>query len=210
MTIKPKVLDTLKGEPRFDMSGKAYGGEINGSFNVTDKEKGDFTSLISMRSIAFAELGLLAGKYGHKLLGSLSGEMDYGRDSSGAAGGSGKADLHLADGQLQFEKPMLNIDAVNINSLRVEAELARRTITVLKADLAGPELNGKMTGTIQLHKDMGSSQLNLKGSIEPLAEFYQKYPEIPELLKAMNKRIKRGQIPFAVTGTLDKPRFQLQ
>jgi hypothetical protein len=53
------------------------------------------------------------------------------------------------------------------------------------------------------------SQINLTGTLEPLAEFYKNYPEIRELLKSMRKRVKRGQYFFAITGTLGEPRFKL-
>jgi DNA polymerase I-like protein with 3'-5' exonuclease and polymerase domains len=60
-----------------------------------------------------------------------------------------------------------------------------------------------------LQKDIRLSQLNLKGTLEPLAEFYKNYPEIRQLLKAMKKRVKRGQYYFTVTGTLGEPKFNL-
>ena len=66
-----------------------------------------------------------------------------------------------------------------------------------------------MTGSIKLHKDVRLSRLNLKGTVEPLAEFYKNYPEVRELLKAMRKRVKRGQYFFTVTGTLGNPEFKL-
>jgi DNA polymerase I-like protein with 3'-5' exonuclease and polymerase domains len=66
-----------------------------------------------------------------------------------------------------------------------------------------------MTGSIQLQNDMRLSQLNLRGTLEPLAEFYKNYPEVRELLKAMKKRVKRGQYFFTLTGTLGDPKFKL-
>jgi len=70
-------------------------------------------------------------------------------------------------------------------------------------------MKASMTGSIQLQADIKLSQLNLKGALEPLAEFYKNYPEIRNLLKSMKKRVKRGQYFFAITGTLGEPRFRL-
>ena len=91
----------------------------------------------------------------------------------------------------------------------MKIKLSRRVITISKGELAGSEVNGTLTGSIQLQKDIRLSQLNLKGTLEPLAEFYKNYPEIRQLLKAMKKRVKRGQYFFTVTGTLGEPKFNL-
>ena len=88
-------------------------------------------------------------------------------------------------------------------------ELRNKVITVAKAELSGLEVKASITGSIQLQPDINQSQLNLKGTLEPLAEFYKKHPEIRELLKSMKKRVKRGQYFFAVTGTLAEPRFRM-
>jgi hypothetical protein len=66
-----------------------------------------------------------------------------------------------------------------------------------------------MNGFILLHSDIKLSQLKLTGTLEPLAEFYKNYPEIRELLKSMNKRVKRGQYFYSITGTLGAPAFTL-
>ncbi len=207
--IKPKVLDLVRGERRFGLVGTAYSGDMNGSLHFTDADNGLFKSEITVRNFNLAEYDLLVDKFKHSLTGSISGEIEYGRESAGSAGGSGRADLRLIDGQLRFNKPILNVVSLDLQNIRLEAELSRRTVTIVKADLSGPEVNGSLNGSIELQKDIGLSQLNLKGSLEPLAEFYKNHPEIRELLKAMKKRVRRGQYFFTVTGTLDNPKFKL-
>ena len=206
--IGPQVLKIIKGEYSFDLDGEAYKGDINGTLQLTGEDK-DISSAVTFRNLALAEYSFLAEKFKHRLIGSLSGEIIYSNESAGATGGSGKADLRLSDGQLQFEAPILNINSLDLQSIKLEAELSRREITIIKAELTGSEVNGSMTGSIQLQKDIRLSQLNLKGTLEPLAEFYKNYPEIRQLLKAMKKRVKRGQYSFTVTGTLGEPRFNL-
>ena len=206
--IGPQILKLIKGEYSFDLDGEAYRGDINGTLQFTGENK-DISSAITFRDFALAEYDFLSGKFKHRLIGSLSGEITYNGESAGATGGSGKADLRLSDGQLQFQAPVLNITSLDLQNIKLEAELSRRVITISKAKLAGPEVNGSLSGSIQLQKDIRLSQLNLKGTLEPLAEFYKNYPEIRQLLKAMKKRVKRGQYFFTVTGTLGEPKFNL-
>ena len=151
---------------------------------------------------------LLAQKLQHKLTGMFSGNVVFGRDSANEAG-NGSADLKLTDGQLLFENPIFGINSVDLQNIVLELELQNRNVTIVKGELTGPEMNAALAGSIQLQPDVKNSQLNLKGTLEPLPEFYRKYPEIRELLKSMKKRVKRGQYFFAITGTLDQPRFRL-
>jgi type II secretion system protein N len=141
--------------------------------------------------------------------GRLSGEIVYNNESGTAAGGSGSIDLRLSDGRLLLKAPVFNIGSLDLQSIKLEATLNRREITIVKADLQGTEVNGSMTGSIKLQTNVRQSQLNLRGTLEPLAQFYQKYPEIRELLKTMKKRVRRGQYFFIVTGTLADPKFKL-
>ena len=206
--IGPRILKLIKREYSFDLDGEAYKGDINGTLQLIGEDK-DISSSITLRNLALAEYSFLTEKFKHRLIGSLSGEIIYSNESAGATGANGSVDLRLSDGQLQLEAPVLNITSIDLQSIKLEAELSRRVITISKGELAGSEVNGTLTGSIQLQKDIRLSQLNLKGTLEPLAEFYKNYPEIRQLLKAMKKRVKRGQYYFTVTGTLGEPKFNL-
>jgi type II secretion system protein N len=206
--ISPHILKFLKGEYSADLEGNAYKGEISGTLHFAAADK-DIASEITFRDFALGEYDFLAAKFKHRVTGSLSGEIIYSNESAGTAGGSGNIDLRLSDGRLQFKAPVFNIASLDLQSIKFEAKLNRREIAIVKAELQGSEVNGSMTGSIKLRKDIRQSQLNLRGTLEPLAQFYQNYPEIRELLKTMKKRVKRGQYFFTVTGTIGAPSFKL-
>ncbi len=206
--IGPHILKLVKGEYDVDLKGMAYKGDIKGTLHFSDTDR-DIAGEITFKNLVLDDYDFLAEKLEHKVSGSLSGEIVYSNESGDAAGGSGSFDLRLSDGRLQLKAPVFNIGSLDLQSIQLEAKLNRREITIVKADLKGTEVNGSMTGSIKLQKNMRQSQLNLRGTLEPLAQFYQKYPEIRELLKTMRKRVKRGQYFFTVTGTLGNPKFNL-
>ena len=206
--VGSQILQLIKGEYSFDLVGEAYSGDINGTLHFTD-DNNEIKSEITFQDIALADYAFLTEKFKHRVSGKLSGEIVYGNESAGSTGGSGRAELRLSDGQLRFQAPVFNITSIDLQNIKLEAKLGRREITIIKAELEGPEVNGTLTGSIQLLKNVRQSQLNLKGTLEPLAEFYKNYPEVRELLKAMKKRVKRGQYFFTVTGTLGNPIFEL-
>jgi type II secretion system protein N len=208
MYIGPRILKLVRGEYSIDLSGTAYRGDIKGFFHIKEEDGETYESELSFKNFDLAEYAFLAEKLKHRVIGKFSGDIDYAKDSANA-GGNGKADLRLTDGQLQFEAPIFGIGSIDLQNIDLELELRNREITIVKAELSGSEVKASVTGSIQLQSDLKLSQLNLKGTLEPLAAFYKNYPEIRELLKSMKKRVKRGQYFFAITGTLGEPRFRL-
>ena len=206
--VGPRVLQLVKGVYSFDISATAYKADINGSLQAGDEQGGSFAGKLSFKGFDLAAYEFLAEKLKHRVTGNVNGNIVYGKDSANA-GENGKAELRLTDGQLQLQAPMFGISAVDLQNIDLQLELRNKEITITKAELNGSELKASLSGSIQLQPDMKLSQLNLKGTLEPLAEFYKNYPEIRELLKSMRKRVRRGQYSFAITGTLGEPKFRL-
>ena len=208
MYIGPRILKLIRGVYSIDLSGTAYKGEIKGFLHTEEGDGETYESELSFKGFDLADYEFLAEKLKHRVIGKLSGDIVYAKDSANA-GGNGKVDLRLTDGQLQFQAPIFGIGSVDLQNIDLQLELRNREITIVKAELAGSEVKASMTGSIQLQSDIKFSQLNLKGTLEPLAEFYKNYPEIRELLKSMKKKVKRGQYFFAITGTIGEPKFRL-
>lgn len=206
--IRPQFLKLLSGKYNVKLTGKAYKGDIKGSLRLGDEDGNTFESEWFFEALDISAFDLLAKELQHKLTGMFSGNVVFARDSAGEAG-NGRADLKLTDGKLLFENPVFGIDSVDLQNIVLELELQNHKVTIIKGELKGPELNAALAGSIQLQPDVKKSQLNLKGTLEPLPEFYRKHPEIRELLKSMKKRVKRGQYFFAITGTLSQPRFRM-
>lgn len=208
MDIRPQILKLMRGDYRLDLAGTAYRGDLNGSLQAENMDGGSFDASLAFEDIDIAEYLFLTEKLPYSLHGKLNGDVIYAKDSAKSAAG-GEADLHLTDGKLQFQNPIFGIGSFDLLKIDLGLQLNDTEVTVVKAELSSPEVKASMTGTIQLHSDINRSQLNLKGTLEPLAEFFKKYPEIRELLKSMKKRVKRGQYFFAITGTLGEPKLKM-
>ena len=207
--IAPQLLKVISGNYFFTVKGEAYGGKIDGSIHIAGKDAGAFGSEVTFNDLNLEDYAFLAQKFTHRLSGSLSGGVVYGSNQTENTGGSGRGDLHLSGGRLQFQAPVFGVSGIDLQNFDLGMELSGGKITIVKADLAGQEVKASLTGTIQLQDDIVLSQLNLKGTLEFMAEFYKSHPDIFELLRSMKKRVRRGQYFFAITGTLGAPRFML-
>jgi type II secretion system protein N len=205
--IVPQLLKAMRGAYFFTLEGEAYRGEIEGSINMAGKNTGAFGAEVTFSDFILEDYDLLVQKFAHQLSGSLSGGIVYGTVPAGNAGGSGRADLHLSEGRLQFQEPVLGVSGIDLQKIDMGLELDGGKVTIVMTELAGREVKATMTGTIQLQDDIENSQLNLKGTMEFLAEFNKSHPEIFEFLRSMKKRVRRGQYFFAITGTLGAPKF---
>lgn len=205
----PQVAELFKGGSRFQLDGKAYKGEMHGWLDLPGKNIKSLAGEINFKNFDLASHELLAQKTAYKVIGRAAGNITFSGNPDNIDDINGKVVLRLSDGQLQFQEPIFGIASVDMKSVDFELELNNRKVNVIKAELAGSEIKGSLTGSIQLQKDFMQSSLNLKGTLEPLAEFYKNNPNIREILKNMKKRVKRGQYFFAVTGTLNDPRFKL-
>jgi type II secretion system protein N len=205
--IYPQLLKIIRGDYSFTLEGKAYKGEIAGAVQASGENKGGLDTEVTFSDFNLGEYDFLAKKSAHKISGKLSGGIVYGSGSAGNAGGNGKADLRLTAGQVQFQKPIFGISSVDLQNIELGMELSGRKVTIVRAELTGQEVKASMLGTIQLQENIELSQLNLKGSMEFLAEFSKNHPDIFDLLRSMKKRVRRGQYLFVITGTLGDPIF---
>lgn len=207
--IKAQILKLIRGKYSFDLSGKAYRGDINGSFQSMLDEGKRFAGALAFKDMDLAEYEFLGTRFEHNITGKISGDIEYSNDSADWAGGSGKANLRLNNGQLQFQAPVFGFSSVDMQNIDMELDIRNRKITFIKGEMSGSEMKAVMNGIIQLEPDIKQSKLNLAGTLEPSAEFYKNYPEIRELLKSMKKRVRRGQYSYTITGTLGEPIFNL-
>ena len=207
--VGPQIVELFKGESRFQLDGQAYTGEIHGWLGLADENKKSLAGEINFKNFDLASHELLANKFDYKIIGSAAGNITFSGNAANIDDLNGKVVLRLSNGQLQFQEAIFGIASIDMKSVEFELALNNRQVNIVKAELGGAEIKGSLSGSIQLQKDIMQSSLNLKGTLEPLAEFYKNNPSIRELLKNMKKRVKRGQYFFAITGTLDAPRFKL-
>jgi len=209
MYVGPQFLKLVRGEYSVDLHGRVYDGDVRGTLQLGDQGTEIVSGDLAVHDLVLKGYPLPVDKFHSLISGRLNGAIAYGRASAEPAGGGASLELNLSDGQLQLAEPIFTITSVDLQSIKLEAKVTQREATIIRAELAGQEFNGTLSGSILLDEDLNRSQINLKGTLEPQAEFYRKHPDISELMKTMKKRTKRGQYFFAVTGTLGDPKLRL-
>ena len=136
--------------------------------------------------------------------GDLNGDILFKGRLDQMIGGEGTAELYVSEGNVKLKTPFLGVDSIDFGRLTMNMNLKNRSIRMVRVDLKGDTLQGALSGTINLTRDLLRSRLNLKGNVEPLEGFMSGNQGILQLFRQKTGSMKRL---FTIQGTLETPRF---
>ncbi len=207
LLVKPRAWAILQGDIKYCFECLAYGGDIEGciDFKSDNIKTPLFTAEVEAKNIQIGDHQNLKDLIGRNANGTLYGTIKYGGERKSLINGSGEADLKLLDGEIEFSLPILNLESIKYNEIKIDMVLKEKRVNLTRFELKGPMLKSVITGTIGLKEKLGESALDLKGNIEPHAELFKNSGNLSETVMFLKQRLKKGTLPFTVRGTLDKP-----
>ncbi|MGE0083333.1 MAG: type II secretion system protein GspN [Desulfococcaceae bacterium] len=207
--IMPCFFSLLGSSPAMDFRAEMYGGTVEGRVKREAAEKGDGRNIISdavLSGIQLKEIAALQGMSAHGISGILEGTVTYsGSDSAG----KGNADLRVRDLTVELGTPLLSIASLSFTDAAAKLDMENMQVQIRECTVKGNQLGGNMGGTVELKQPLGNSALNLAGSIKPHPSLIARMGEGMTALLFKSNRGK-GEVPFAVRGTLEKPEFLMQ
>jgi len=206
LIIRPQIWSFLKGNIQYYIECRAYGGDLTGRIHFkNNKLGGPFDTSIQLKDIQIANNSFITRAIGHNMEGVLNGTIFYkGKDKS-LRNGAGEADLILSDGWIKLLQPILNLESIDFNKAQIKIVLKNQKLNLTHLDLNSENLHGSASGTIFLRKEFLKSRLDLKGAIEPFADFFQDMNDSDNIMKIIKQRLKGGKLPFTIQGTIKKP-----
>ena len=210
LLVKPRAWAILQGDSKYCFECLAYRGDIEGciDFKSDNIKTSLFTAEMEAKNIQISDHHNLKDLIGRNASGTLYGTIKYGGEHKNLIKGFGEADLKLLDGEIEFLVPLLNLESIKYNEIKIDMVLKEKRINLTHFELKGPMLKSMISGTISLKEKIGESTLDLKGIIEPHAELFKNSSNLSETVMLLKQRLKKGTLPFTVRGTLDKPRIR--
>ncbi len=206
--IKPTIGTLFVGNLNFCFESLAYDGVLEGCTNFSEKSlQAPFSTSMVLKDIRLAKYDLRS-LIGRHVEGRLDGTVAYNGKNDLLIEGSGEADLRLSDGRLELLQPILSLDSIDFSQISIKMALQNRKINLTQVALEGPNMRGTLSGIISLQKDIGKSQLDLRGTIEPFSDFFKSLPGTRDTVKLFQRRLKRGTLTFIIRGTLTEPSIQ--
>ncbi len=203
-SIRPEILSFLRGRSGYRFDCRAYGGRLEGSVHRGDKDTAIASSMTfkNMRLEPFPPLA------GHTLTGTLNGTVTY-EGQEDLSKGTGEADLTISEGRLELPQPILIFNTLDFSDLSVKLVLKNRKVNLARFEMKGKAVQGELSGTIALTGDLSQSRLNLRGTIEPLASFFQDRRGENNIIRRLTRRHKGGKISFLIYGTINDPKIRI-
>ncbi len=203
--VNPAIGSLVRGKLKLCFDGLTYDGVLKGCVRFREASlKAPLSTTIALKDIRIGEYDL-PNLIGRHVEGSLGGTITYKGKLNPLIEGSGEADLRLSDGRLQLLQPILTLDSIDFNVVSIRMVLQNQKINLTRVELEGPTMRGTLSGVIRLRKEILKSSLDLRGTIEPFADFFKSLPGTRDTVKLFKQRLKRGTLSFIIRGTLTEP-----
>lgn len=209
LKVVPAILSIAGNEKKVKFTGKLGRGTLKGFADLTlDDQRPQTKVTINLDNVSTDALEVLDQWPGYQLIGDLTAFIDY--DSKKGAGGTTTVNLDLVPGRIAFTPSLMGIEQLEFAQVTSEISVTPRMLQIKRCELAGPQIEGKITGSIVFRRPFQNSRLTLSCTIKPQPAFLadQKNSMIASFLSSETAQ-KRG-IVLRISGTVGKPSYVIR
>jgi type II secretion system protein N len=209
LLIKPEPWSFFKGQSKYRFECLAYGGNVRGHIHFRKTStSGPFDTEIELKNIRIGSYGYLKDLLGRHVDGILSGTICYSGEQGDLLGGNGEASLRLLDGRVELLLPVLSLESIDFNDVKMDMVLEKQKMNLTRLELEGPQMKSTLSGTVSLKKDFGKSMLDLKGRIEPFASLFKDASGLQNIVQLFKRGLRKGSLAFVIYGTISEPKIK--
>jgi type II secretion system protein N len=203
--VTPDILSLLAGKIAVDLDCHAYGGSFEATIGIAGKNFEVSTADVELNNLQIGDILILKERVPHQLSGALDGRLTYDRETDRE--NAVKGDLTVSDFVIGFSSPFHGLDKLSLQKVETSFESDRRKITVNKLANKGGDVDGSISGTILIRRNIEKSVLQLSGTLLPNPALTEKLGKLGPLVKRFMKKSSGDGFPIKLQGTLDRPRF---
>ncbi len=208
VTVAPKLLSLFRQKKIFSFKGSLNEGNFEGNIEISKNKPVPQTKIDARLSgIRISDIPGIQNMSDRKLSGRLDGKIVY--ENKGTTG-TANAELTISDGIVELLTPIFTLESITFRSLEADVTINKQKLRINKCTIKGQQMDGNILGSVRLKDPLGTSILNLRGTIKPqrafLADLRKSFPVnlLPKKLLAKNG------FPITLKGTIEKPSFSLQ
>jgi type II secretion system protein N len=196
---------------RFGVELDAFGGTHNCTLEL-NRDKKEFTLQdIQLRDLNPSKVPFLQQASKREITGTVTGTGSFhGKLENGKYVTDGKGKLSLERGKFGLLLPVLSLNSVDLRKFETEILFEKSILQCQNGVFHGNELNGKFSGSLELHTGLQRASLSFNGEIEPLPPLLKQSKEIQNMVMQLLKKQKNGTIPFVLQGTVQTPSFKFE
>lgn len=188
-----------------DLRGTAYGGTLSGNWSNAAGATRATLRFAGLQLGRYAPLAALLEE--GQVNGVVSGAVTFENRRGDNRAGRAAAEIELRDvGSSAIKVQGFGVPDLHFSTITAKFSLQGRTLEIEEIQADGDELKVTAAGQVALRDPLGDSVLNLKVKALP-------GPNSPDAIRGLLSLVPQGakgrpDAPFAVTGTLSKPRMR--
>ncbi len=204
--ISPEISTFFTQDASYGFLAEAYGGRIQGRFReYRDASMKRLSGHARIKDINLGKLAFFKTLPEFSVKGMLGGEILFNFDDKRDLDIS--AQLEIVNAAVELAVPMIALKTVSFKTVRTDMKLRSRTLILRYMEAKGPQMDGRISGSIFLRDDFKQSVLNLTGKMKPHHLLLAAIGKgIQSFLFSRNRQGPDG-ISFRINGTIEKPHF---
>ncbi len=188
--VMPSMRSLTLRRPAFRLDCEAYGGNIQGVISLqTFSLKGPVQSEIEIIDVRLDQYPQLEKWLQGELTGTMSGTVVYVCSAGEFIDGSGEGNFSILDSSLQLAQPFLGMESIHFGRIDAQMVMEKQRISLVRFDFSGEEIEGSVSGDINLAPNLANSKLDLTVEVK----------EFSSMLK------NRGDFRISISGTVAQP-----
>ncbi len=168
VTVRPLLMDIVRGKAGVSISGDAYSGTFFSQIRFKElfSISGSCTVSGNMEGIQIGKCSYILALAGREMNGFVDARFSYLTDTDKFLNGEGDARFLLRNGSVPLKNNIFGLEKVAFEQLDALMTVRKRILKINKADFIGQQINGSFAGDLFLDYNILKSRLSLKGSTE--------------------------------------------
>ena len=206
ITIRPNLGFIWGKGYTYSFNCQGYGGKIEGKICFKENIRAyPVDVMVNLKNIHLETSDYVAELIGHDSKGVVSGIITLKGQPNSLLNGTGKAEFTILNGRVPLREPLFNLESVDFDELQVKLVLKNRQMAISQLKLTGQEIQGKLSGTIRLNRDLVKSRLDLDGTLAFQKTLFSRDTGSFESESAE----KPLMLPFTIYGTIEDPEYRI-
>jgi len=208
--IAPGILSIFSSKKAFSFKSNAYEGIINGKA-VIDRKAGRIKIDSNLSGIQIKDIPVIqipAGMEKYDISGILGGKVTYSNNKGSDMVMGVK--LGISDCRIKLKEPVFNHESFTFSNVKTDLGVINKKLQIKSCTVEGDKINARLSGSIVIMKNLGSSVLKLQGKIKLKPLFFGNMKK--NLLASIfpEKMSGGSSFSFKIGGTVNHPEFNVK
>ena len=174
LTARLVVSSIFKSSRQIKFSTPVGGGRVDGNSDWHTTSENALNNLfVHVSDVPLEALAFLNCRDEYKPFGRLNAYIDFDRRRGGA--GSTLIRANLYGSGLTFNPPLMGLTRVEFNQAQSEMNLTQRMLQIKQFEASGPQISGRLMGSVLLRQPLEQSRLTLSCMLKPEPTFFTEH-----------------------------------